>query len=380
MAKKLTQEEALQRCFDLNRVDEFDYGKMVYVNAKTKVIIICKKCGIEFQQLLNAHLRGQGCIKCIGCDKHTQESALKKCFDINGTEKFDYSKSIFDGVNKKVIIICKKCGTEFKQTPKDHWNKQGCLSCRLADMFLTTPEFIDKGRLTHGMKYNYNKSICDGVDNPVIIICNTCSYEFKQTPHKHISRKQGCPKCGGSFLLNSEEWVEKAKIVPKQKKKNYDFSLVDYKNNKTKVKIICKKEGHGVFEIIPSSFLNGSEGCKKCMLQFSGEFAMEQCFVELNMLFECEKTFDDCRNIFKLPFDFWLSEHNILLEFDGKQHFEPIKRWGGEEGFLKTQKRDAIKNKYAADNGIPLLRISYWEFNNINQIIIEFLMKHGVVI
>jgi hypothetical protein len=60
----LTQEEALQKCHDLNRMDEFDYGKFNYINGRTKVIIICLKCKYEFKQNPFNHWQGQGCPHC----------------------------------------------------------------------------------------------------------------------------------------------------------------------------------------------------------------------------------------------------------------------------------------------------------------------------
>jgi len=68
-----------------------------------------------------------------------------------------------------------------------------------------------------------------------------------------------------------------------------------------------------------------------------------------------------------LPFDFYLLMHNILIEFDGKQHFEPIS-YGmssekAEKSFLKLKQNDKIKNKYCLDNNINLIRIPYTEKN-----------------
>lgn len=60
-----------------------------------------------------------------------------------------------------------------------------------------------------------------------------------------------------------------------------------------------------------------------------------------------------------LPFDFYIPEQNILIEYDGQHHFEPIKGWGGEEKFKLTQENDQIKNKYCEEKNIKLLRIPY---------------------
>lgn len=82
----------------------------------------------------------------------------------------------------------------------------------------------------------------------------------------------------------------------------------------------------------------------------------------LHIYFEEEKRFSDCRNSKgsdMLPFDFYIPEQNILIEYDGQHHFEPIKGWGGEEKFKLTQENDKIKNKYCEEKNIKLLRIPY---------------------
>ncbi len=62
-----------------------------------------------------------------------------------------------------------------------------------------------------------------------------------------------------------------------------------------------------------------------------------------------------------MPFDFYfcLNQIHFLVEYDGIQHYEPIDYWGGDEALEKTQRRDAIKTKFAQDNGFILIRIPY---------------------
>lgn len=78
-----------------------------------------------------------------------------------------------------------------------------------------------------------------------------------------------------------------------------------------------------------------------------------------HITYESQKRFDDCRDIFPLPFDFYLSGHCIAIECDGIQHFEPIEHFGGVEQFKIRQKHDEIKNTYCLLNNIQLIRIPY---------------------
>lgn len=77
--------------------------------------------------------------------------------------------------------------------------------------------------------------------------------------------------------------------------------------------------------------------------------------------FAKEKRFPDCKSVYPLPFDFavYVNGSIALIEYDGRQHFEPIEFYGGEERLKGTQERDEIKNAYCRENNIPLLRIPY---------------------
>jgi hypothetical protein len=95
------------------------------------------------------------------------------------------------------------------------------------------------------------------MNDKVIIICRTHG-EFEQMPSNHITHKQGCGYCGGHYLSNTIDFIEKALKIHRDK---YDYSLVEYINNLSNIKIICRI--HGNFEQTPSSHLRGS-GCYKC--------------------------------------------------------------------------------------------------------------------
>jgi len=80
-----------------------------------------------------------------------------------------------------------------------------------------------------------------------------------------------------------------------------------------------------------------------------------------------------------LFFDFHLTEFDVYIEYDGVQHFEPVAHFGGEEAFQCTQERDAIKDQYCKDNNIRLIRISYKDYDRIEEILTEELTKLGVL-
>lgn len=113
----------------------------------------------------------------------------------------------------------------------------------------------------------------------------------------------------------------------------------------------------------------------------AGERAVAQVLEGLNIRFVQEERIENCRNIYKLPFDFAVYGQSGsllgLIEYDGEQHYRPVELFGGKGTFEGTQHRDAIKTKYCADNGIPLLRIPHTEFDNIEAIVTNWITSLG---
>lgn len=82
-----------------------------------------------------------------------------------------------------------------------------------------------------------------------------------------------------------------------------------------------------------------------------------------------EKTFNKCKRVKKLRYDFYLPKYNMCIEYDGKQHFYPQYNFGNIEEYEEIIKRDKIKNEFCEENKIFLLRISYKDFSNIDKIL-----------
>ena len=127
--------------------------------------------------------------------------------------------------------------------------------------------------------------------------------------------------------------------------------------------------------ISPSNLLKG-HGCPECV-NSKGETIISEYLKENNINYISEYTFDDCRNKRPLPFDFYLPDYNLLIEYDGEQHFEPVDFFGGEEQFEYQKYNDNIKNTYCIKNNINLIRIPYWDFDNIEKILDEVLSNKG---
>jgi hypothetical protein len=108
--------------------NKYIYDKVIYKKSSIKVIIKCPIHG-DFNQLPEAHMKGQGCSKCGGSEKLTKDEFIARANKIH-TNRYSYNDFSYDGFNIKSIIKCKKHG-DFKQTPHSHLSGSGCPKCNI---------------------------------------------------------------------------------------------------------------------------------------------------------------------------------------------------------------------------------------------------------
>ncbi len=231
---------------------------------------------------------------------------------------------------------------------------------------MSTQDFIQKAQIKHGDKYNYTKCIYDTSIKPVIIICNLCNEQFTQTPSNHLLGS-GCKLCSiQNQRLSNKKFIEMSINVHGMK---YDYTKTNYVNAKTKVDIFCN---HCIytFSQLPRAHIYEKQGCPKCKSSH-GEASIIQILDRLGIVYELQKTFNGCNGLSNLPlrFDFYLPNFNILIEYDGKQHFDKTSRYWSESVITN----DNIKNKFCFDNHIRLIRIDYKNYSNIEQILTTLL-------
>ena len=378
MPKKLTTESFIEKSKKLHG-EKYDYSKVVYVNNHTPVIIICPEHG-EFKQLPMVHLRGCDCNLCgnekiknklkkekpiiiLDKEKVLEEKRKKllknfieKARKIHG-DKYDYSKVNYINNSTKVCII-DEYGEEFWQMPSNHLKSQGTPKNRYdlirKKLALTSEEFIERARKIHGDKYDYSKVNYINNHTKVVLICSEHG-EFLISPDKHLSGR-GCVKCsyvirGKKQSLGKEEFVKRAKEIHGDK---YEYSNVEYKNNITKVCIICPK--HGEFWQPPQVHLNGC-GCNLCHCN-KMETLLLNFFEEKKLHYEYQKQFEWLKDKKPLKLDFYLPDFNVAVECQGEQHFYPVKHFGGEKKLIKNIKRDKLKKELCDMHGIKILYFS----------------------
>jgi hypothetical protein len=275
--------------------------------------------------------------------------------------EYDYSLVIYTNSGIKVDIICSKHGI-FSQRPRKHLQGQGCPHCN-GKFKKTKYDFSIDAKKIHSDKYDY--SLVNYINNKtkIKIICKEHGI-FEQRPDDHLNGR-GCMKCSGKEKKKIDIFIEQSNKIHNN---FFTYNKVKYKNNWTSIIITCPI--HGDFNVTPNNHLNKKSGCPKCK-QSIGEKEIKKYLDEKSIKYEIEKRFKDCRYKLPLPFDFYLPNFNICIEYDGKQHYETIQYFGGEKRLKEQLIKDEIKNEYCKKKKIKLIRIKYDQ--NVNESLDTFM-------
>lgn len=369
--------------------------------------------------------------------KITTESYIIKAKEKHDN-KYDYSQVAYSGSRDKIIIGCVLHGT-FTQTADVHIRGHGCPTCAKSSTAKcgNRETFIENAIRVHGHIYDYTGTRYINSKTKSKFFCPIDGHgTFYQTPNNHL-RGQGCPKCGGTGKLSADSFV---RVSNKKHDYAYDYSLAQYVNNKTAIRIVCSKHGeftqtpqshmggcgcplcadvktltteefirrsvtihgekydyasvqyinnktavhincreHGEFTQIPNSHLNG-HGCANCHSS-KGEATIKEALVSMGCAYEPQKKFQD---LGAMRYDFYLPKQRVLIEYDGQQHFHPT-RFGGMswsaayDHFKGTKNRDILKNEYALKNNLTILRIPYWDIIHIGEIITSLITSNNSI-
>jgi len=336
--------------------DKYDYSKVNYINSRTKVCIICPEHG-EFWQEPSAHINGCGCPKCSHRSYvYTTEEWVEEARKIHGN-KFDYSKVNYINNKIKVCIACPEHG-EFWITPNSHLQGQTCPKCSHRSYAYTTEEWVEEAKKVHGYKYDYSKVDYVNNNTPVCIICPEHG-EFWQRPINHLNGS-GCARCGKLSMKekvrkHEDKFIEQSKMIFGDR---FDYSKVDYVNNKTKVCLICPE--HGEFYTRPDAHLHGHRGCPQCASEKNVQETI--LYEHLKNRYKNANLFHSKRgikNLGQFEIDIYDDENKVAIEYQGDEHFEAIDFFGGENGLNDTLVRDKEKIKLCEENGIKLFHFTY---------------------
>ena len=203
----------------------------------------------------------------------------------------------------------------------------------------------------------------------VLLQCLECNHEWNVTPRSYLQNRGICPNCKRLSRLLSQKEVQNRihNILGK------DYTLISkYTGKKDKI-TIQHSCGYSYQVWSNDIFQKASGKCLSCYPNISqGELRIKEYLDNNNIEYIHEYKIDDFKGERNshYQFDFYIPKYNLIIEFDGEQHFRP--KWGEDENgteFQRIQKNDKIKNQYCKDNNINLLRIPYTQINKIKPIL-----------
>jgi very-short-patch-repair endonuclease len=292
------------------------------LSSKIKIKVICDYCKEEYETSFVNYVNGKNIIPNDCCHK----CAYKKSNEIR---KIRYSDKKFS----ELYRVCEEKEYTLVSTIDDY---NGCSNK------------IDFICPKHGLQSMVIDNLINGHE------CIKCSYEKRGNILKHDVEfiKETIEKFNNNILLNKD----------------------DYKDSSTKnLKIKCGKCGNIFITSYTNYIRYDVKQCYSCSMKESkGESEVRNVLEKYNIKFVREKRFNDCRDKKPLPFDFYLPDYNLCIEFDGIHHYKETRMLISHK---ITLKHDNIKNNYCKNKGINLLRIPYYEYKNIENIIFKEIHK-----
>jgi len=371
----------MSRLIEINAGEKF--GKLTVVkrvvkdNTKsTKAFWECVcECGNTVITNGTALRRGDT-VQCKRC-AHEQlglkrrRNIVGQTFGLLTVESVDYSTSDGSGRKRTYCDCTCVCGNKVRMS-LDTLSSPGLHSCgcgRKITAAKNSKNIIGQkfGRLT------VVEEFCECTPREVLCRCE-CGNEIRVSKTDVMfshTKSCGCLRKDRITEANEKNWSGFIN--------DYGIELIEksYKNSHGtwiwRAKCPCCNE---MFNVLPINVTSNKYTSCGCRNKSSGECLIESILLENNIKYETQYRFDDCRDIYSLPFDFALFINGtiILLEYDGKQHFCSIDFYGGEDAFNKRLLHDKIKNDYCEERGIKLIRIPYtYEAKKIREVIMDLI-------
>lgn len=191
-----------------------------------------------------------------------------------------------------------------------------------------------------------------GIYEPINFHCFFCDRTYKAVP-RDMMENQDCRYCSGRYLKSVDEIKSEVTDLTDGE---YSFIDNEYKNAHEKYKVKHNKCGNE-YSVTMHNFRKGRR-CRNCSAS-TGESKVASALNKLGIDYQREKTFDDLFYRNKLRIDFYIPSKRIAIEYNGIQHYEPVKHFGGLENLEVTKTRDKIKEDYCKNNDITLVVIPY---------------------
>lgn len=359
MAKKKTHEEYVAELAEKNPDIEV-IGE--YINAKTKILHHCLLHDVYWYITPDSALnKASGCPECAKEKFHFATTKTRDEYIAELNEKNPNLELIGEYLGSKVSTthLCKTHNVIFDTTPDTAFRGGGCQYCKIDKMRVSKLKTEEQYIAELAEKNQSVKLVGKYIDSltPTEHVCLIHNVVWETTPARALYGA-GCSQCRSEKISN-RLLKSRDEYISELAEANPDVILIgEYINNLTPTEHYCKKHSESFFGS-PASALKG-RGCQQCGGS-KGEKYVGKWLAEHDITYMSQKSFDDCKDKHTLLFDFYLPDYNCCIEYNGKQHYEPVDYFGGQESLEHTQKHDRMKAEYCKSNDIRLLSIPYYK-------------------
>lgn len=356
-----------------------------YHNQASKLRYLCPKHLDKGELLIDyGHLKqNRGCYYCgrertiLSRKTQVTEKEDKELCDIKG---FEYIKTEKKDGKYTIFFYCPKHkDLGIQSMTRGNMNREEVRGCQYCSCKNLPPSYI-KETIEH--KYPHIKVISkySGMNEPLTCYCTKHNNTFTREAKYIFYKAQGCKYCSSEKLSNSSRLPDDV-IINRIREANPEVEVVSldkYLEDNRPITVRCIKCGY-IWDVPYHSMIVNHTQCPNCSSRTisKGEQRLIDILKDNNYNYSTQYKIDECRYKYPLPFDNALLDENnnllCLFEYQGEQHYKPIKYFGGKNKFEETQLRDKIKQEYCKNNNIPLLIIPYWDYDNMEEIVKDFI-------
>ena len=364
MPIKKTDAEFKKEVYDLVK-DEYTFLDH-YVNVRTKIRVKHNKCGniYEVKPMYFVNLSSR-CPYCSSNAKKTDAQFKQEVINLVGTE-YTFLDT-YQGANNKIKVKHNKCGNIYSIKPSHFLDGTRCPYCN-GNAKKTDGWFKREVTNLVGDEYTFLDSYVNA-HTKLRVKHNKCGNTYEVRPHDFLSHNTRCPYCSGCMKKTDKGFKQEILDLV-----GTEYTFLDqYQGALTKIRVKHSRCGH-TYKVAPYHFIEGHR-CPYCT-NSKGEDIINKILKLLGIKYEYQKAFDDLRDINLLSYDFYIPSQNILIEYQGIQHYGPVDIFGGDDRFAIQQKHDKMKSDYAKDHGYTLIAVPYTidTFSEIK----KYLLQHGL--
>lgn len=353
-------------------------------NGKIYIDYICPRhrdLGVQSMYGWYMLKKAVGCQYCHG-HPLPEWYAMKKIAEVNPDIEL---LEPYENMSKRIKCRCKKHDYISTKSVQEILMGRGCKYCGAEK--LSEQHFLSKEEVQTrvSQKHPHIQLIYyDGINSKDSLwLCTKHNKKFKKVLSTMLrTEESGCDECykermRRDFACTTEEFIIRLKQV------HPDLELIgEYINSTTPIKIYCNTHNYE-FQTTPVDILNRVSCCPKSFKTYKEE-TMCSLIESWGYNIDRQHCFDECRDVNLLKFDCYLTDFNTVIEYDGENHYFPVKygtqSW--DDAIRKheyTKKHDKIKNDFCVKNKINLIRVPYFEFENMDSFLFDEFVKLGII-